>query len=135
MKYQSVPVPEDLIELTNKTVSSNNKIRNDHFDIKQSVVREDYSNNNKYDSQTPNNNKDNSEDRDTDELDNSQHLDDLESNKIVDHEDQVILTKDSYNSTSVSMNGLTNIHTSLPSFFYSDCTNYKVYLYSIYTRP
>ena len=36
MKYQSlpVPVPEDLIKLTNKTDSSDNKIRIDHFDIK-----------------------------------------------------------------------------------------------------
>ena len=57
----------------------------------------DYSNNNKYGSQNPNNNKNNSEDGDTDDLDNSQHLDDLMSDKIVDHEDQVILTKKSYN--------------------------------------
>ena len=55
----------------------------------------DFSNNNKYESQTPNNNKNNSEDEDTDELDDSQHLDDLMLNKIVDHEDQVILTKES----------------------------------------
>ena len=111
MKYQSVPVPENLIKLTDKTDSSDKKIRIDHFDIEQSVVRDDYSNNSKYGSQIANNNKDNSEDGDTDELDNSQHLDDLKSDKIVDHEDQVILTKVSYNSTSVSMNGLTNIDT------------------------
>ena len=36
----------------NKTDSSNNKILVDHFDIEQSLVREDYSNNNKYKSQT-----------------------------------------------------------------------------------
>ena len=75
MKYQSVPVPEDLIELINKTDSSNNKIRMDHFDIEQSIVRDNCFNNNEYDSQTSNNNKDNSEDVDIDELDNSQHLD------------------------------------------------------------
>ena len=115
MKYQSVPVPENLIKLTNKTDSSDNKIQIDHFDIKQSVVQDDYSNNNKCDSQIPNNNKDNSEDGDIDKLDNSQHLDDLKSDKIVDQEDQVIMTKKSYNSTSISMNGLTNINTSLPS--------------------
>ena len=38
MKYQSVPVPEDLIELMNKIDSSDNKIWIDHFDIEQSVV-------------------------------------------------------------------------------------------------
>ena len=53
----------------------------------------DYSTNNKYKSQTPNNDKDESKDRDTDELGNSQHLDDLMLDKIVDHEDPVILTR------------------------------------------
>ena len=117
MKYQLVPVPKDLIKSMNKTDSSNNKIRIDHFDIKQSIVRDDYSNNNKCDNQTPNNNKDNSEDGDTDELDNSQHLDGLILDKIIDHEEQVILTKESFKSTSVSVMGLTNIDTSLPSLF------------------
>ena len=36
--YQSVPVPTDLFEPTNRTESSNNKIQVDHFDIKQSIV-------------------------------------------------------------------------------------------------
>ena len=85
MKYQSVSVPKDLIELVNKTDSSNNKIQIDHFNIEQSIVQENYSNNKEYGSQTSNNNKDNSEDGDTDELDNSQHLEDLMSDKIVSH--------------------------------------------------
>ena len=123
MKYQSVPVPENPIETTNKTDSSDNKIRIDHFDIKQSVVWNYHSNNKEYDSQTPSNNKDNSEDGGHDELDNSQHLDDLKSDKIVDHEDQVILTKELSNSTSVSVTGLT-----IPVLFY------KVCFYSIYTK-
>ena len=38
MKYQSVPVPEDLIKTMKKTDSSDNKIQIDHFDIKQSIV-------------------------------------------------------------------------------------------------
>ena len=92
MKYQSVSVLGDLIEPMNKSDSSNNKIRDDHFDIKQSIVREDYSNNNKYDSQTTKYNKNNFEDGDTDKLGNSQHLDDLMSDKIIDHEDQIIRT-------------------------------------------
>ena len=44
-------------------------------------------------------------------------MDDLVSDKIVDHEDQVILTKDSYNSTSVSVNGSTIIDTPIACSF------------------
>ena len=89
----------------------------DHFDIKQSMVQMNYPNNNKCKSQTLNNNKDYSEVDDTDGLGNSQHLDDLMLDKIVDHEDQVILTKKSYRSTSVSMNESTNINNPIPSLF------------------
>ena len=117
MNYQSVPVPEDLIEPMNRTESSNNKIQVDHFDIEQSIVQVDYSNNNEYESKTLNNNKNDSENKDTDELGNSQHLDDLMSDKIVDHEDKHILTKESYNSTSISVNGSTNINTPILSLF------------------
>ena len=70
IKYQLVPIPEDLIETANKTESSDNKIQINCFDIKQSVVRNNYSNNNKYDSQTPSMNKDNSGDGGHDKLDN-----------------------------------------------------------------
>ena len=116
MNYRSVPVPEDLIEPMNRTESSNNKNQANHSNIKKSTSRVDYSNNNKYESRTPNNDKNEFEDRDTDELDNSQHLDDLMSNKIVDREDLVSLTKQSYNYTSVSVNRSTNINTPIPSF-------------------
>ena len=37
--------------------------------------------------------------------------------KIVDHEDQVILTKESYKSTNVSMNESMNIDNPIPSLF------------------
>ena len=115
--YQLVPLLVDLFGPTNRTKSYNNKIQVVHFDIKQSLVWMDYSNNNKYKSQTPNNNKDDSKDGDTDELGNSQHLDDLLSNKIVDYEDQVMLIKESYTSTSVSVNESTNIDNPTPSLF------------------
>ena len=115
MNYQPVPIPEDLIEPMNRTKSSNNKIQVDHFNIKQSTVQMDYSNNNEYESLTSNSNKDDSEDEDSDELGNSQHLDDLTLDTIVDHEDQAILTKESYNSTSVYVNGSTNIDIPIPS--------------------
>ena len=58
----------------NSTYSSDNTIQIDHFDIKQSAIRNNRSFNNKYDSQTPSNNKDNVEDWSHDELDNLQHL-------------------------------------------------------------
>ena len=72
--YQSVPVPADIFEPTNRTEPSNNKFQVDHFDIKQPTVQMDNPNNNECKSQTPNNNKDDSEDWDTDALGNSQHL-------------------------------------------------------------
>ena len=67
--------------------------------IIQSRRFKNHSNNNDYDSQTPSNDKDNSEDGTHGELDSSQQLKDLNSNKIVHHEDQDILTKESNNST------------------------------------
>ena len=71
MKYQSVPVPEDLIKTMNKTDSSNTKIRVDHFDSDQSIVQNIYSNNNKNNGWTHFNDEDISEDKSCDELDSS----------------------------------------------------------------
>ena len=71
-KYQSVPVLEDPIDMMNKTDSSDNKIQINHFDNNQSIIRDDYSNKNNNDSQTPSNNKDNSEDGGYGELNSSQ---------------------------------------------------------------
>ena len=48
MNYQSVLVPTDLFDPTNRTESSNNKIQVDHFDVDHSIVRIDYSNSNEY---------------------------------------------------------------------------------------
>ena len=91
----------------------------------------DYSNNNEYESWTPNNDKDESEDEDTGELDNSQHLNNLMSNKIDDYEDPVILTKESYNSTNVSVNGSTNINT--PVFTVSIQTT--IFIFTVCMKP
>ena len=95
MNYQSVPVPDDLIEPMNRTESSNNKNQVDHSNAEQSTIRVNYFNNNEYESRSSNNDKNESEDGDTDELDYSQYLDDLMLNKIIDREDPVILTKES----------------------------------------
>ena len=120
MKYQSIPVPKNLIETMNKTGSSDSKIQINHFDNNQSIIRDDHSNNNNNDSQTPSNDKDNSEDGSHGELNCSQQLKNLKSNKIVHHEDQVILTEESNNSTIVSANnhtGLTNTSTLIQGLF------------------
>ena len=123
--YQSVPVPTDLFEPTNRTESSNNKIQVDYFDVKHPIIRmEDY-NNNEYKSRTPNSNKDDSEDGDTDELGNTQHLNDLMSDKIVDHEDQVMVTEESYKYAGVSMNESTNIDNHTSSLFLQ-CLYYQI---------
>ena len=57
--------------------TSDNKIQINQFDMKQPVVWDNHSNNNKFDSQTLSINKDNSEDGSHEELDSSQHLEDL----------------------------------------------------------
>ena len=77
MKYQSVPVPEDLIKAMNKTNSSDNKIQINHFDSNQSIVRNDYSYNNDDNSQTPSNYNVNSGDKSHGELDSSQQIKDM----------------------------------------------------------
>ena len=97
--------------------SSDNKIQINHFNRDQSTVLNNHSNNNDCDSQTPNNDKNNSQDGSHGELDISQHLKDLKSNKIVDYEDQFILTEESYTHTSVSMTGLTSTGTFLQGLF------------------
>ena len=50
-------------------------------------------------------------------MDSSQQLEDLKSNKIINHEDPIILTKEPYNSTSVSVTRLTITGTSLQGLF------------------
>ena len=52
MKYQTVPVSEDLIEVINKTNSFTNKIQVNHFDSYHFTAQYNRSNNNKDDSQT-----------------------------------------------------------------------------------
>ena len=83
MKYQAVPVPKDLIKVMNKTDASNNKIHMNHFDRNHSIVQDNHSNNNNNNGCTHFNNENNSIDVHYDELDSSQQLNDMDSNKIV----------------------------------------------------
>ena len=122
MKYQSVPVPEDLIKAINKTDSSNNKIQVDHVNNKDSTIQDDHSNNNKDDSQTQFKDKDSSVDKSHGESDSSQQLKGLKSNQIVHQENQILLSEESSNSTILSANnhtGLTSTSTPKQGFFYS----------------
>ena len=91
-EYQSVPVPEDLIEAINETDSSDNKIHVNHFNGDHSIVQDDYFNNNDDDGHIHSNHKDNSEDESYDELDGSQQLNGMESNKIVEQENHNLST-------------------------------------------
>ena len=52
MKYQTAPVPEDLIKVSNKKNPFTNKIQVDHFDSYHFTAQDNRSNNNKDDSQT-----------------------------------------------------------------------------------
>ena len=83
MKYQSVPVPEDLIKAINKTDSSNNKIQVDHVNSEDSIVQNDHSNNNKDEGQTQSKDGDNYVDKSHGKLNSSHQLYNMESNKIV----------------------------------------------------
>ena len=71
MKYQSVPVPKDLIKAINEMDSSNNKIQVDHVNSEDSIVQDEHCNNNKDQGQTRSKDKDNSEGGSHGELDSS----------------------------------------------------------------
>ena len=67
IKYQSVPIPEDLIKAVNETT----------------IVWDNHSNINNNNNCIHFNDENNSEDESCDELDSSQQLNGMESNKIV----------------------------------------------------
>ena len=102
-EYQSVPVPEDLIKATSKTESYDNKNQTNCFDAKHPIIQDDHSNNNNNYGCIHPNDKDDSEDKSYDKLDCSQQLFGMRSNKIIEKENQNLLTKGSNNSTSVSV--------------------------------
>ena len=95
MKYQSVYVSEVLIKAVNKTNSSNNKIHVDHFDNNYFIVPDNHSNIGNNKGCTHFNDENNSKDESYDELDSSQQLNGMESNKIVEQENQTLLTMES----------------------------------------
>ena len=116
MKYQTVPVPEDLIEAINETDLFTNKMQINHFGSDYFTAQDDHYNNNENDSQTQYNVKDNSRD----ELDSSQQLDSMDSKIIIQQENQILLTVESSKSMSVSMIkniGITSASTFIQGWF------------------
>ena len=102
-EYPSVPIPEDLIEVISETDSSDNKVQAIPFDSDHSIVQDDHSNNNDNDGRTHFNDKDNSEDESYDESDSSQQLNGMKPNKIVEQENQNLLTVGSSKSITVGL--------------------------------
>ena len=70
-EYQSVHVPEDLIEAISKTNSSDNKIQVIHINNNQAIVQDDHSNNHNKDGHTHINDRNNPEDENHSELNSS----------------------------------------------------------------
>ena len=79
-EYQSVHVPEDVIEAISETKSYDNKIQVIHFNSNYAIVQGDHSSNHNEDSHTHINDKNNSEDESYDELNSSPQLNGMESN-------------------------------------------------------
>ena len=82
MKYQPVPVPENLFNTINETNSFTTKIQINQFDSDRFIAQDDHFDNTGDEGKTQSNNVDNSEDESYDELDSSQQLDSMESNII-----------------------------------------------------
>ena len=119
MKYQSVPVPEDLIEVTNEIDASDNKIHVNHFYNNYFIVQDNHSNINNNNGCTHFSDAHNFEDESDNGLDSSQQLNGIESNKIFKQENQTLLTMESSKSTSVSVkhSGITSTSMSIQELF------------------
>ena len=113
MKYQPIHTPEDLIKTTNKEGLFNNKVQTNHLNSNHFTLQGVHFDNGEGGSRTQFNNENSSKDESYDALDSSQQLNDMEFNKIINQENQVLLIKRSNNSTSVSTTGLTSTSTSL----------------------
>ena len=72
MKYQSVPVHENLFKTISETNSFANKIQINHSNSNHFTVQDNHYSNTKDDNEPQSNDMDNSEDDNYDELDNSQ---------------------------------------------------------------
>ena len=103
MKYQLVPVHENLFKTISETDSFTNNTPIDHPNSNRFITQDDHFNNTKNYDETQYNDVDNSEDESHDELDNLQQIDYMESNRMFYQEIQILLTMGSNKSMNVSM--------------------------------
>ena len=118
-EYQSIHVPEDLIEAISKENSSDNKIPAIHLNNNQAIVQNDHYNNHNKNSHIHVNHTNNPKDKRHNELNSSLQLYSMEPNKLVDQEFKILLPVKPSKSTSISAkyNGPTNTSTSLHCLF------------------
>ena len=118
-EYQSVPIPEDLIETINESNSYDNKIQVINFNSNHSIAQDDHYNNHYEDGHIHINDMIISVDESYDELNNLQQPNGMESNKIVDQGYKILLPVGPSKSTSISVkhNGTKNTRTFLQGLF------------------
>ena len=85
-EYQSIHMPENLIEAISETSSSDNKIQVIHFNNGQAIIQDDQSNNHNKNGHIHINHTNNPEDESHKELNSSPQLGGMKPNKIVDQE-------------------------------------------------
>ena len=120
MKYQPVPVNENLLETISERDLFTNKIQLNHLISNRFTAQDDHFNNIEDDNETQSNDVNNSEDESHYELDSSQQIDYMESNTIVHKENQILLTMGLTLFTSVSVNiqrGITSTSIFLQGLF------------------
>ena len=92
MKYQTVPVPENLFETINETDLFTIKIQINHSDGNRFTAQNNHFDNTKDDGQAQSNDVDKSEDESYDELNSSRQIDCIKSNTMFHQENQFLLT-------------------------------------------
>ena len=103
MKYKLVPVSEDLIQVINEMNSFTTKIQINHFNSDHFTAQDDHFDNTKDNGQAQCDAVGNSEDESYDEIDSSQKLYGMQSNRISHQDIKILLTMKSSKFTSVSV--------------------------------
>ena len=127
MKYEPIPLPNNLFKTISQKDSFTTKIQIDQFDSDRFIGQDDHFNDTKDDSQLQSRKVNNFEDKSHDEVDRPHQLDCMKFNTMIHQGNQIILIVGSSENTSISMinpNRITNTSTFLQGCFYS-----------IYTKP
>ena len=129
-------MPEDLIEIVNKMGSFTFKIHIDHFDCGQHTAQQDHFGSTQDDNQEQHASMDNFDCESNGKLDNSQQIDNINSDTRFPQSNEILRPLESNISTNVFMsmpNGVTVIHTTLQSLFSTE-TSVRQYLYNYSTN-